>query len=310
MTIVSAPDEWLDAESESASWAGQSESATYELINSGSGSSSLQVVDLTAIESGSGSGLAEPSRPTRSTRSRRAATRTTRTRATRNTRTRTTRATRQSERSEPARKKAKPLPPDSENDVPALPRKFVRAEWVAKHFTCPICCDVFQGPLRAPCGHTFCTSCILTWLQHAESCPMDRAALTPDNLHADLIVANVIDDEDTVCPFYSHGCAWVGKAGVLDAHAHKDCSFNPALLPAFVREGAAGPSTPKTTAAVLASLDEETEDGVPSPGVMPLRMRLYRNASSGAADLLANMFTSRSAASISLDAPSPSPPPR
>jgi hypothetical protein len=44
--------------------------------------------------------------------------------------------------------------------------------------TCPICYDIPLQPVITPCQHIFCYTCIETQLQHNSICPIDRNALT------------------------------------------------------------------------------------------------------------------------------------
>jgi hypothetical protein len=43
---------------------------------------------------------------------------------------------------------------------------------------CPICVDIFHIPHTIQCGHTFCMSCLRSWLSQSKSCPTCRAKLT------------------------------------------------------------------------------------------------------------------------------------
>ncbi|KAI9498739.1 hypothetical protein BDB00DRAFT_799318 [Zychaea mexicana] len=43
---------------------------------------------------------------------------------------------------------------------------------------CPICCSCFYNPATAPCGHTFCQSCLVRSLDHMPSCPICRQSIS------------------------------------------------------------------------------------------------------------------------------------
>ena len=42
---------------------------------------------------------------------------------------------------------------------------------------CPICLHDFIDPVKTPCGHVFCTACIVSSLKHKETCPVCRASV-------------------------------------------------------------------------------------------------------------------------------------
>ncbi|XP_065820755.1 bloodthirsty-related gene family, member 2 [Labrus bergylta] len=63
-----------------------------------------------------------------------------------------------------------------------------------KHFLCPLCKDIFSGPVTTPCGHSFCLSCLSNyWSRHqSRYCPLckrvfaDRPDLSVNRILADL----------------------------------------------------------------------------------------------------------------------------
>ncbi len=54
---------------------------------------------------------------------------------------------------------------------------FVDTEQVARNFECPICLLCQRDPHQTSCGHRFCYSCILTWLNEGRTCPKDNCSL-------------------------------------------------------------------------------------------------------------------------------------
>ena len=95
---------------------------------------------------------------------------------------------------------------------------------------CPICCNLFERPMRTPCGHIFCDGCITSWMEQKSEgeripCPecrsvVETTALQPDRL-ADRLVSNV----DTYCQLAKLGCPWVGKRGSLGSHLAHECEY-------------------------------------------------------------------------------------
>ena len=54
---------------------------------------------------------------------------------------------------------------------------------------CSICLLALRNPHQTSCGHRFCYSCILTWLNEGKSCPHDNASLGEGTSNDDTIRA-------------------------------------------------------------------------------------------------------------------------
>ena len=62
---------------------------------------------------------------------------------------------------------------------------------VDQHLRCPICSHALESPVLTSCGHTFCRSCLLTWLR--ESSLMDPSSETPgDTLYQNVGASGVL----------------------------------------------------------------------------------------------------------------------
>jgi len=60
---------------------------------------------------------------------------------------------------------------------------------------CPICCDVFSGPVvQCIWGHTFCAECIFQWMGKKSSCPQCRKPITKTNLCRNLLIEQAIEE--------------------------------------------------------------------------------------------------------------------
>uniref|UniRef100_A0A0V0J3D8 PDZ domain-containing RING finger protein 4 n=2 Tax=Schistocephalus solidus TaxID=70667 RepID=A0A0V0J3D8_SCHSO len=113
-------------------------------------------------------------------------------------------------------------------------RRFVKPNAISPHLFCPICTEVFNHPYRAPCGHSFCFTCIEPWLKSNSTCPIDRKHVVRTSLHHDFILESIIGDYSVACPWRSLGCSYVGALHLLVAHK-KQCVMNPDHLPEALR---------------------------------------------------------------------------
>ncbi|XP_063223057.1 peroxisome biogenesis factor 10-like [Bacillus rossius redtenbacheri] len=48
--------------------------------------------------------------------------------------------------------------------------------------SCPLCLEEVRETSCTPCGHMFCWSCIMEWLQDKRECPLCREALGPSRV--------------------------------------------------------------------------------------------------------------------------------
>lgn len=46
-----------------------------------------------------------------------------------------------------------------------------------RKYECPICLLCQRNPHQTSCGHRFCYSCIITWLNEGRTCPKDNCSL-------------------------------------------------------------------------------------------------------------------------------------
>ena len=44
---------------------------------------------------------------------------------------------------------------------------------------CPLCLNIRKNTSVTPCGHLFCWSCIISWLQSQAKCPLCRQSVQP-----------------------------------------------------------------------------------------------------------------------------------
>ncbi|XP_055870807.1 E3 ubiquitin-protein ligase NRDP1-like isoform X1 [Biomphalaria glabrata] len=99
---------------------------------------------------------------------------------------------------------------------------------VDEELICPICSCVLEDPLQSPqCEHAFCAACIHEWLTRQPTCPVDRSAITPNQLKSvPRILRNLLSRLTISCDNKAFGCTALVKLDVLASHL-QDCEFNP-----------------------------------------------------------------------------------
>ncbi|XP_020635153.1 E3 ubiquitin-protein ligase RNF114 [Pogona vitticeps] len=81
-------------------------------------------------------------------------------------------------------------------------------------FTCPVCLEVFENPVRAPCGHVFCTPCIQECLKPKKPvCGVCRSTLSHGSRALDL--EKQIEMTEATC----NGCNKKMNLSKLRGHA-------------------------------------------------------------------------------------------
>lgn len=80
---------------------------------------------------------------------------------------------------------------------------------------CSICLLCLRQPYQTSCGHLFCHSCIITWMEQGKTCPHDNASLGEGDLFPDPAISQQIDQLKIRCP---KGCAAVLQVREIESH--------------------------------------------------------------------------------------------
>ena len=89
---------------------------------------------------------------------------------------------------------------------------------------CPICLDVFNVPVRTPCGHIFCKGCLENWMStDKQQCPECREVVEMDKVCTDRLADRMVENMHSTCQLRSKGCCWVGRRGDRVAHLATEC---------------------------------------------------------------------------------------
>lgn len=94
-------------------------------------------------------------------------------------------------------------------------------------FKCNLCNKVLEEPLTTPCGHVFCSGCVLPWVVQRSSCPVQCQRISAKELNHVLPLKNLILKLEIKCDNHARGCGAVVRLQHLAEHA-ESCDFAPA----------------------------------------------------------------------------------
>ncbi|XP_047438258.1 E3 ubiquitin-protein ligase PDZRN3-B isoform X2 [Mugil cephalus] len=94
-------------------------------------------------------------------------------------------------------------------------------------FKCNLCNKVLEDPLTTPCGHVFCSGCVLPWVVQQSSCPVKCQRISTKELNHVLPLKNLILKLEIKCDNHARGCDAVVKLQHLAEHAEM-CEYSPA----------------------------------------------------------------------------------
>ncbi|XP_077948653.1 E3 ubiquitin-protein ligase PDZRN3-B isoform X3 [Gasterosteus aculeatus] len=93
-------------------------------------------------------------------------------------------------------------------------------------FKCNLCNKVLEDPLTTPCGHVFCSGCVLPWVVQQSSCPVKCQRVSAQELNHVLPLKNLILKLEIKCDNHARGCDAVVKLQHLAEHAGM-CEYAP-----------------------------------------------------------------------------------
>ncbi|XP_074848867.1 E3 ubiquitin-protein ligase LNX isoform X2 [Carettochelys insculpta] len=107
--------------------------------------------------------------------------------------------------------------------IPEENHLYSYTEEVDDDLICHICLQALIQPLDTPCGHTYCTACLTSFLVEKDFCPVDRKIVILQSCRKSSILVNKLLDKLMVsCPFTEH-CSEVLQRCDLEQHFQTGC---------------------------------------------------------------------------------------
>ncbi|KAJ8368415.1 hypothetical protein SKAU_G00084430 [Synaphobranchus kaupii] len=101
--------------------------------------------------------------------------------------------------------------------------EYLYEEEVDDDLMCHICLQPLIQPIDTPCGHTYCTECLTSFLLEKDFCPVDRSTLLLQTCKkSSILVHKLLDKLEISCPF-SEYCPETLPRGELEAHIKNRC---------------------------------------------------------------------------------------
>lgn len=92
-------------------------------------------------------------------------------------------------------------------------------------FVCTVCFKVLNDPHHCKNGHSFCKSCVLSWISRDPSCPTCKDPLRLEDLKLDRTAKDFIACMDVHCEL-SDQCKWIGPFHKQAEHSLEKCMYS------------------------------------------------------------------------------------
>ncbi|XP_061086317.1 E3 ubiquitin-protein ligase LNX isoform X1 [Conger conger] len=107
--------------------------------------------------------------------------------------------------------------------LPEENHEYLYLEEVDDDLVCHICLQPLILPIDTPCGHTYCTECLTSFLLEKDFCPVDRCLLQLQTCKkSSILVHKLLDKLEISCPFSDY-CSDTLPRGELEAHIKNRC---------------------------------------------------------------------------------------
>ena len=102
---------------------------------------------------------------------------------------------------------------------------FADCQSVDDYLKCGICGNVLKDPRATRCGHVFCQSCLLGWIDAYGICPQRCGEVEVDQMKRALHIEKRISGLLTLCKYQQSGCTV--QVPLVDKAVHEsNCPYN------------------------------------------------------------------------------------
>lgn len=102
---------------------------------------------------------------------------------------------------------------------------FVDSRSVDDYLKCGICSNVLREPRATRCGHVYCLSCLLGWIDAYGICPQRCGEVEADQMKRALHIEKRISGLLTLCKYQQYGCTV--QVPLADKALHEStCPYN------------------------------------------------------------------------------------
>ena len=102
---------------------------------------------------------------------------------------------------------------------------------LVKDFRCFFCDGIYMNPVVDTCGHVYCKSCILKYLETCKRCPFSGWDLEEKQIAKLVIVNDILEKQYVLCKNRHFHCEWSGMLIALEAHLNIECTRQLILCP-------------------------------------------------------------------------------
>ncbi|GBG82297.1 hypothetical protein CBR_g34581 [Chara braunii] len=105
----------------------------------------------------------------------------------------------------------------------------VYADLLDPEMFCPICTDALssEDALETPCGHVFCSGCLIPFVRTYTQCPRDRRPTRAADLKRvkdhNPFVYRLLGSLTVRCKKHKEGCTWQGEFSEASSHLANGC---------------------------------------------------------------------------------------
>jgi hypothetical protein len=94
---------------------------------------------------------------------------------------------------------------------------------IVQDYRCPLCEGIYMNPVVDLCGHVYCKTCILKYMETSKTCPISGWALGEGNVNRLIIINDILMKQPVQCKNRNFHCEWIGLLVDLEPHLNSMC---------------------------------------------------------------------------------------